>query len=75
QRASLWIEWLGRYAQEDNRWFSWISFNVTNFDDSNHKIFVKRYACAASDVDGLINLVLYAIVLSGNFDITVLLFS
>lgn len=23
QTATQWINWLGRYAQEDNRWFSW----------------------------------------------------
>ncbi len=26
QTATQWINWLGRYAQEDNRWFSWVSF-------------------------------------------------
>lgn len=61
QTASQWIDWLGRYAQEDNRWFSWISFNGTNIDDSNQKNFVKRYASAASDVDAQINRVLNAL--------------
>ncbi|EAP4064391.1 DUF3413 domain-containing protein [Salmonella enterica] len=73
QTASQWIDWLGRYAQEDNRWFSWISFNGTNIDDSNQKNFVKRYASAASDVDAQINRVLNALREAGKFDNTVVI--
>ncbi|QUJ04860.1 hypothetical protein KCP78_10500 [Salmonella enterica subsp. enterica] len=41
QTASQWIDWFGRYAQEDNRFrFSWVRFNGTNIDDSNQKNFV-----------------------------------
>jgi membrane-anchored protein YejM (alkaline phosphatase superfamily) len=29
QTANQWVNWLQRYAQEDNRWFSWIAFNGT----------------------------------------------
>ncbi len=71
QTASQWIDWLGRYAQEDNRWFSWVSFNGTNIDDSNQKNFVKRYASAASDVDAQINRVLNALRGVGKSDNTV----
>ncbi|SUH36273.1 sulfatase [Salmonella enterica subsp. enterica] len=73
QTARQWIDWLGRYAQEDNRWFSWVSFNGTNIDDSNQKNFVKRYASAASDVDAQINRVLNALREAGKFDNTVVI--
>src|SRR5699024_4448339 len=49
QTASQWINWLGRYAQEDNRWFSWVSFNGTNLDDSNQSGFTSRYSRAAGN--------------------------
>jgi membrane-anchored protein YejM (alkaline phosphatase superfamily) len=29
QTANQWIGWLDRYAQDENRWFSWISLNGT----------------------------------------------
>ena len=44
QTATQWINWLGRYAQEDNRWFSWVSFNGTNIDDSNQQAFARNIA-------------------------------
>ncbi|STH55344.1 putative sulfatase [Escherichia coli] len=44
QTATQWINWLGRYAQEDNRWFSWVSFNGTNIDDSNQQAFARKYS-------------------------------
>ena len=73
QTASQWINWLGRYAQEDNRWFSWVSFNGTNLDDSNQKNFAKRYASAAQDVDANINRVLSALRDSGKLNNTVVI--
>ncbi|STI84968.1 putative sulfatase [Escherichia coli] len=48
QTATQWINWLGRYAQEDNRWFSWVSFNGTNIDDSNQQAFARKYSRAAA---------------------------
>ena len=51
QTATQWINWLGRYAQEDNRWFSWVSFNGTNIDDSNQQAFARKYSRAAGNVD------------------------
>lgn len=44
QTATQWINWLGCYAQEDNRWFSWVSFNGTNIDDSNQQAFARNIA-------------------------------
>jgi membrane-anchored protein YejM (alkaline phosphatase superfamily) len=44
QTASQWINWLQRYAQEDNRWFSWVAFNGTTLDDSNQKGFAAATA-------------------------------
>lgn len=73
QTASQWINWLGRYAQEDNRWFSWVSFNGTNLDDSNQKNFAKRYASAAQDVDANINRILNALRDSGKLNNTVVI--
>ncbi|EIB9594208.1 cardiolipin transport protein PbgA [Escherichia coli] len=73
QTATQWINWLGRYAQEDNRWFSWISFNGTNIDDSNQQAFARKYSRAASNVDDQINRVLNALRDSGKLDNTVVI--
>ncbi|MGA6730837.1 LPS biosynthesis-modulating metalloenzyme YejM [Escherichia coli] len=72
QTATQWINWLGRYAQEDNRWFSWVSFNGTNIDDSNQQAFA-RYSRAAGNVDDQINRVLNALRDSGKLDNTVVI--
>lgn len=68
QTATQWINWLGRYAQEDNRWFSWVSFNGTNIDDSNQQAFARKYSRAAGNVDDQINRVLNALRDSGKLD-------
>ncbi|ENZ7609156.1 cardiolipin transport protein PbgA [Escherichia coli] len=73
QTATQWINWLGRYAQEDNRWFSWVSFNGTNIDDSNQQAFARKYSRAASNVDDQINRVLNALRNSGKLDNTVVI--
>ncbi|HBE2897376.1 TPA: cardiolipin transport protein PbgA [Escherichia coli] len=73
QTASQWINWLGRYAQEDNRWFSWVSFNGTNIDDSNQQAFARKYSRAAGNVDDQINRVLNALRDSGKLDNTVVI--
>ncbi|EGE4341659.1 DUF3413 domain-containing protein [Escherichia coli] len=73
QTATQWINWLGRYAQEDNRWFSWVSFNDTNIDDSNQQAFARKYSRAASNVDDQINRVLNALRDSGKLDNTVVI--
>ncbi|MCP8791095.1 LPS biosynthesis-modulating metalloenzyme YejM [Escherichia coli] len=73
QTATQWINWLGRYAQEDNRWFSWVSFNGTNIDDSNQQAFARKYSRAAGNVDDQINRVLNALRDSGNLDNTVVI--
>ncbi|HBL7599340.1 TPA: cardiolipin transport protein PbgA [Escherichia coli] len=73
QTATQWINWLGRYAQEDNRWFSWVSFNGTNIDDSNQQAFARRYSRAAGNVDDQINRVLNALRDSGKLDNTVVI--
>lgn len=73
QTANQWINWLGRYAQDDNRWFSWVSFNGTNVDDGNQKNFAKRYASAAADVDANINRILGALRDSGKLNNTVVI--
>ncbi|MQI23463.1 DUF3413 domain-containing protein [Escherichia coli] len=73
QTATQWINWLGRYAQEDNRWFSWVSFNGTNIDDSNQQAFARKYNRAAGNVDDQINRVLNALRDSGKLDNTVVI--
>ncbi|HBA6812180.1 TPA: cardiolipin transport protein PbgA [Escherichia coli] len=73
QTATQWINWLGRYAQEDNRWFSWVSFNGTNIDDSNQQTFARKYSRAAGNVDDQINRVLNALRDSGKLDNTVVI--
>ncbi|MCZ9058731.1 LPS biosynthesis-modulating metalloenzyme YejM [Escherichia albertii] len=73
QTATQWINWLGRYAQEDNRWFSWVSFNGTNIDDSNQQAFAQKYSRAAGNVDDQINRVLNALRESGKLDNTVVI--
>ncbi|HCK1404752.1 LPS biosynthesis-modulating metalloenzyme YejM [Escherichia coli] len=73
QTATQWINWLGRYAQEDNRWFSWVSFNGTNIDDSNQQAFARKYSQAAGNVDDQINRVLNALRDSGKLDNTVVI--
>ncbi|RZN20289.1 MULTISPECIES: LPS biosynthesis-modulating metalloenzyme YejM [unclassified Escherichia] len=73
QTATQWINWLGRYAQEDNRWFSWVSFNGTNIDDSNQQAFARKYSRAAGNVDDQINRVLNALRESGKLDNTVVI--
>lgn len=73
QTATQWINWLGRYAQEDNRWFSWVSFYGTNIDDSNQQAFARKYSRAAGNVDDQINRVLNALRDSGKLDNTVVI--
>ncbi|EFH5814034.1 TPA: cardiolipin transport protein PbgA [Escherichia coli] len=73
QTATQWINWLGRYAQEDNRWFSWVSFNGTNIDDSNQQAFSRKYSRAAGNVDDQLNRVLNALRDSGKLDNTVVI--
>ncbi|EIT4512038.1 cardiolipin transport protein PbgA [Escherichia coli] len=73
QTATQWINWLGRYAQEDNRWFSWVSFNGTNIDDSNQQAFARKYSRAAGNVDDQIYRVLNALRDSGKLDNTVVI--
>lgn len=73
QTVTQWINWLGRYAQEDNRWFSWVSFNGTNIDDSNQQAFARKYSRAAGNVDDQINRVLNALRDSGKLDNTVVI--
>lgn len=73
QTATQWINWLGRYAQEDNRWFSWVSFNGTNIDDSNQQAFARKYSRAAGNADDQIKRVLNALRDSGKLDNTVVI--
>lgn len=73
QTATQWINWLGHYAQEDNRWFSWVSFNGTNIDDSNQQAFARKYSRAAGNVDDQIKRVLNALRDSGKLDNTVVI--
>lgn len=61
------------YAQEDNRWFSWVSFVGTNIDDINQQAFARKYSRAAGNVDDQINRVPVALRDSGKLDNTVVI--
>ncbi|MEH3411798.1 LPS biosynthesis-modulating metalloenzyme YejM [Phytobacter diazotrophicus] len=73
QTADQWIDWLGHYAQDDNRWFSWVALNGTNLPDSNQQNFARRYGRAVTDVDTQINRLLDALRESGKLDDTVVI--
>jgi membrane-anchored protein YejM (alkaline phosphatase superfamily) len=73
QTANQWIGWLNRYAQDENRWFSWISLNGTSLDDGQQQNFVRRYSRAAGDVDTQIGRVLRALREAGKLDNTVVI--
>jgi len=72
QTADQWINWLDRYAQEDNRWFSWVSFNGTSLDTARQDAD-RRYAQAAGNVDAQIARVLTALRDAGKLDKTVVI--
>lgn len=72
QTADQWINWLDRYAQEDNRWFSWVALNGTTLD-ADRQDFERRYARAAGNVDAQIERVLTALRDSGKLDKTVVI--
>ncbi|MDU5452408.1 LPS biosynthesis-modulating metalloenzyme YejM [Pseudescherichia vulneris] len=72
QTADQWINWLDRYAQEDNRWFSWVSFNGTSLDATRQDAD-RRYAQAAGNVDAQIARVLTALRDAGKLDKTVVI--
>lgn len=72
QTADQWINWLDRYAQEDNRWFSWVSFNGTSLDTVRQE-GDRRYAQAAGNVDAQIARVLTALRDAGKLDKTVVI--
>ncbi|UDJ84079.1 LPS biosynthesis-modulating metalloenzyme YejM [Kosakonia oryzae] len=71
--ASQWINWLEHYAQDDNRWFSWISLNGTASLDSSQPNFARKYSRAAADVDAQIGRVLDALRATGKLDDTVVI--
>ncbi|WP_434669887.1 LPS biosynthesis-modulating metalloenzyme YejM [Klebsiella sp. B345] len=73
QTANQWIGWLNRYAQDENRWFSWISLNGTTLENSQQQNFVRRYSRAAGDVDSQIGRVLSTLRESGKLDDTVVI--
>ena len=73
QTADQWIDWLGRYAAEDNRWFSWVALNGTSLDDSHQQGFARRYSRAAADVDAQIGRVLTALRDAGKLENTVVI--
>ncbi|WP_313574847.1 LPS biosynthesis-modulating metalloenzyme YejM [Pseudescherichia sp.] len=72
QTADQWINWLDRYAQEDNRWFSWVALNGTSLD-ADQQDFERRYARAAGNVDAQIERVLTALRDAGKLDKTVVI--
>lgn len=71
-----WINWLDKYAGEDNRWFSWVSLNGTRIetrDAGNEADFTRRYARGAQNVDAQIARILQALRNSGKLGNTVVI--
>ncbi|KLF65846.1 LPS biosynthesis-modulating metalloenzyme YejM [Klebsiella aerogenes] len=73
QTADQWIGWLDRYALDENRWFSWVSLNGTNIDNSQQQNFARTYGRAAGNVDTQIGRVLDALRKAGKLDNTVVI--
>lgn len=71
QTASQWINWLTNNAQDETRWFSWVSFNGTNV--SNAQASDRQYGRAAAQVDEQIGRVLDALRDSGKLKNTVVI--
>jgi len=73
QTTDQWIDWLGRYAQDETRWFSWVALNGTGSQDTNQQNFARRYSRAVSDVDAQIGRLLTTLRESGKLDNTVVI--
>lgn len=73
QTADQWINWLSNYAQEDNRWFSWVALNGTTRIDSQQQGFTRRYTSAAESVDNQIERIISALRDAGKLDNTVVI--
>ncbi|WP_024553193.1 sulfatase-like hydrolase/transferase, partial [Franconibacter helveticus] len=58
---------------EDNRWFSWVSFNGTAINDSQQANFTRRYGRAAESVDAQIQRVLSSLQSAGKLENTVVI--
>ncbi|VFS78050.1 Inner membrane protein yejM [Kluyvera cryocrescens] len=71
QTASQWINWLQNNAQDENRWFSWVSFNGTTVNTT--ELSDRQYSRAAADVDTQVGRVLDALRESGKLDDTVVI--
>lgn len=75
QTTDQWIDWLGRYSQDDNRWFSWVALNGTGSDENapNAQNLTRRYDRAVTDVDAQIGRLLGALRDAGKLDNTVVI--
>ncbi|BDH45146.1 membrane protein [Salmonella enterica subsp. enterica serovar Choleraesuis] len=75
QTANQWIDWLSKYATDDNRWFSWVGFNGTNIDGQglSNQDFERRYTSAAGQVDVQIKRLLDTLEQRGKLDNTVVI--
>ncbi len=71
QTAAQWIKWLSHDAQDDTRWFSWVSFNGTATFDIDTPGFARKYTRAAADVDAQIARILDVLRDSGKMENTV----
>jgi len=72
--VTQWSNWLNGSTSNENHWFSWISFNGLNIDQSKEKQhFVSRYHQAAASVDEQIKRVLDTLEASGKLQDTVVI--
>lgn len=75
QTTDQWIDWLDKYATDDNRWFSWVSFNGTNINATDRSLadFDQRYRQAAGEVDTQIMRLLNTLASHGKLENTVVI--
>lgn len=72
--ATQWINWLSSSTNNENRWFSWISFNGFAMDKyQDDPSFAARYHRAATRVDEQIKRVLDTLEASGKLQDTVVI--
>lgn len=75
QTTNQWINWLGKYASDDNRWFSWVSLNGTQptQNETDARLLTQRYERAARGVDKQIARILQTLSQRGQLENTVVI--
>jgi len=72
--VTQWTNWLNSATNNENHWFSWVSFNGLNIEQSDDvQHFASRYQHAAANVDEQIKRVLDTLEASGKLQNTVVI--